>query len=106
MPFLLYPPDMYDVSDREESLQLEQSLELNYGDNDFVMYISVPYCRIRCKACPYFIELLPKNDEKKASLLNRYVDALIVDLKRHASNKRWGNPHYEVFILVVAQELF
>ncbi|EJB0230101.1 coproporphyrinogen III oxidase family protein [Vibrio vulnificus] len=90
MPFILYPPDMYDVSQGEESIKLEKSLDLDSGGNDFVMYLSVPYCRIRCKACPYFVELLPKNTDKQASMLDRYVDALVKDLKRHASNKRWG----------------
>lgn len=90
MPFILYPPDMYDVYSDEETIKLEKSLELDDGGNDFVMYLSVPYCRIKCKACPYFVELLPKNTEKQASMLDRYVDALIKDLKRHASNKRWG----------------
>ena len=91
MPFILYPPDMYDVSGPERSQELESSLELTTSGTDFVMYLSVPYCRVRCKACPYFVDLLPKNSDKKADLMDRYVDALVLDLKRHAATERWGN---------------
>lgn len=90
MPFILYPPDMYDVTTETEKIDLEKSLQLENGGNNFVMYISVPYCRVRCKACPYFVELLPKDSDKKESILDQYVDALVTDLKRHAANKRWG----------------
>jgi oxygen-independent coproporphyrinogen III oxidase len=90
MPFILYPPDMYDVTTEIESIELEKSLQLDKGGNNFVMYISVPYCRVRCKACPYFVELLPKNGQKKENILDQYVDSLVTDLKRHAANKRWG----------------
>ncbi|WP_175502313.1 coproporphyrinogen-III oxidase family protein [Aliiroseovarius crassostreae] len=91
MPFILYPPDMYDVSDPELQTELETSLDLTTDGTDFVMYLSVPYCRVRCKACPYFVDLLPKNADKKADLMDRYVDALVLDLKRHAATERWGN---------------
>ncbi|KZL23799.1 coproporphyrinogen-III oxidase family protein [Pseudovibrio sp. WM33] len=91
MPFILYPPDMYDVSDPELQTELDTSLDLTTDGTDFVMYLSVPYCRVRCKACPYFVDLLPKNADKKADLMDRYVDALVLDLKRHAATERWGN---------------
>lgn len=91
MPFILYPPDMYDVLSKEEHAKLERSLNLGSNGTDFVMYLSVPYCRVRCKACPYFVDLLPKNAEKKAKLLDRYVNALVRDLKHHAATNRWGN---------------
>lgn len=55
------------------------------------MYLSVPYCRVRCKVCPYFIDLLPKNADSKAAMLDSYVDRLVTDLKRHAARPRWGN---------------
>ncbi|WP_161805349.1 coproporphyrinogen-III oxidase family protein [Aliiroseovarius crassostreae] len=82
---------MYDVSDPELQTELETSLDLTTDGTDFVMYLSVPYCRVRCKACPYFVDLLPKNADKKADLMDRYVDALVLDLKRHAATERWGN---------------
>ncbi|BET96036.1 coproporphyrinogen-III oxidase family protein [Xenorhabdus taiwanensis] len=91
MPFILYPPDMYDVVDSGLENQLIQSLELEHDGTNFVMYLSVPYCRVCCKACPYFIDLLPMNSDKTQSVLDRYVETLVFDLKRHAAMRRWGN---------------
>ncbi|EJR1734669.1 coproporphyrinogen III oxidase family protein [Salmonella enterica] len=91
MPFILYPPDMYDVSDSESENSLIKSLSLENDGTDFVMYLSVPYCRVCCKACPYFVDLLPMNKGRSLDLLDRYVDALVLDLKRHAATPRWGN---------------
>lgn len=91
MPFILYPPDMYDIVSPEQSVRVEESLSLSKSGTDFVMYISVPYCRVRCKACPYFVDLVPKNKDKKQDVLDAYVSSLITDLKKHASTKRWGN---------------
>ncbi|QHM73997.1 coproporphyrinogen-III oxidase family protein [Mixta intestinalis] len=90
MPFILYPPDMYDVFGQEMKNNLVDSLALNSSGTDFVMYISIPYCRVCCKACPYFMELLPMNSYKTHETLDRYVDALITDLRNHASTKRWS----------------
>ncbi|MEE4484872.1 coproporphyrinogen-III oxidase family protein [Serratia ficaria] len=91
MPFILYPPDMYDVTDVVSENNLVKSLDLDNEGTDFVMYLSVPYCRVCCKACPYFVDLLPMNNGKSQALLDRYVDALVLDLKRHAATNRWGN---------------
>ncbi|SMB45856.1 Coproporphyrinogen dehydrogenase (modular protein) [Serratia proteamaculans] len=91
MPFILYPPDMYDVSDAVSENNLTKSLDLDKDGTDFVMYLSVPYCRVCCKACPYFVDLLPMNNGKSQMLLDRYIDALVLDLKRHAATRRWGN---------------
>lgn len=90
MPFILYPPDMYDVVTPEDSYALETSLSLNKKGEDFVMYLSVPYCRVRCKACPYFVDLLRKSEAGCGGLLDNYVQALVKDLKRHASSNRWS----------------
>jgi len=89
MPFILYPPDMYDVVGMENRENLDESLALdNFGEN-FVMYLAVPYCRVRCKACPYFVDLLKKSD-RDSDRLDIYIDAMIKDLKRHAATTRWS----------------
>lgn len=90
MPFILYPPDMYDVDTSEEANAVEKSLSLEMNGTDFVMYISVPYCRVKCKACPYFVGLVPKDKVKKQDILDTYVESLVKDLKRHGATKRWG----------------
>lgn len=90
MPFILYPPDMYDVRGEHESEALETSLSLKSAGENFVMYLSVPYCRVRCKACPYFVDLLRKSTGVCGDLLDIYVRALVRDITRHASSNRWG----------------
>lgn len=91
MPFILYPPDMYDFPEAKAESQIIKSLDLDSDGTDFVMYLSIPYCRVCCKACPYFVDLLPINNGKTQRILDRYVDALVLDLKRHAAMHRWGN---------------
>lgn len=89
MPFILYPPDMYDVVGSEDHTQLERSLSLDTMGENFVMYLAVPYCRVRCKACPYFVDILKKSDGS-GDRLDIYVNAMVKDLKRHAASNRWG----------------
>jgi oxygen-independent coproporphyrinogen-3 oxidase len=89
MPFILYPPDMYDVVGLENRTALDTSLALDTVGDNFVMYLAVPYCRVRCKACPYFVDLLKKSDGG-TDRLDIYVDALVKDLKRHAATTRWS----------------
>ncbi|GAA4666669.1 hypothetical protein GCM10023262_14790 [Bartonella pachyuromydis] len=91
MPFILYPPDMYDISGNSSEVEVLNSLELDKYCSNFVMYLSIPYCRIRCKACPYFVSLLPLKSQKSSLILENYVDVLIRDLKRHAKMYRWKN---------------
>lgn len=90
MPFILYPPDMYDIRSSQESEALETSLSLKSTGENFVLYLSVPYCRVRCKACPYFVDLLRKSTNGCGDLLDSYVAALVRDIGRHASSVRWS----------------
>lgn len=87
MPFILYPPDMYDVATPEDETRLQASLSLNSKGENFVMYLAVPYCRVRCKACPYFVGLLKKSEGSDP--IDIYVDAIVQDLNRQAALKRW-----------------
>jgi oxygen-independent coproporphyrinogen III oxidase len=90
MPFILYPPDMYDIGSASEAYDLEKSLALDAQGGDFVMYLSVPFCRVRCKTCPYFVDLLPRNAAAQTDVLDSYLDALLRDLARHAKAPRWA----------------
>lgn len=91
MPFILYPPDMYDIDDAEGGNVVIKSLDLESKGTDFIMYLSIPYCRVCCKACPYFIELLSAKKDKKEQVLTHYINALVLDLKRSAATYRWRN---------------
>jgi oxygen-independent coproporphyrinogen-3 oxidase len=80
LPFILYPPGMYRVDGGSE--WLESHIDMQQDGHDFVLYLGVPFCRTRCKSCPYFASLLPESDPQGREQL--YVDALIEDLER------WG----------------
>jgi oxygen-independent coproporphyrinogen-3 oxidase len=85
LPFILYPPTMY--RNEEGGRFVETHTNLNAPGDDFVLYVSVPFCRVRCKACPYFVSLLPQNDVRRDEA--RYVDALVKDLAHWGSYRRW-----------------
>jgi oxygen-independent coproporphyrinogen-3 oxidase len=85
LPFILYPPAMR-RNDKGHRFIVED-VDLDKDGDDFVLYLSVPYCRVRCKACPYFIEVLPKGDRRSEE--DRYVAALIKDIKHWASYRKW-----------------
>jgi len=85
LPFILYPPAMR-RNDKGHRFAIED-LEMDEEGGDFVLYLSVPYCRVRCKACPYFIDVLPKSDPKGEE--DRYVEALLKDLAHWASYRKW-----------------
>lgn len=87
LPFILYPPGMHRIeqSGRE---WLESHVDLRRTGDDFTLYIGIPFCRTRCKSCPYFASLLSENDPRGRE--DRYVDALIKDLDRWADTPRFS----------------
>ncbi len=80
LPFILYPPGMHRTSGGRE--WLESHIDMRQQGGDFVLYIGIPFCRTRCKSCPYFASLLSEKDPNGRE--ERYIEALITDLKR------WG----------------
>lgn len=84
LPFILYPPGMHRNMEGQDFV--ERHIDINEEGQDFVIYISIPFCRTRCKACPYFVSLLNERENTKEDV---YIDALIKDLKKWASYKRW-----------------
>lgn len=52
LPFILYPAAMYQNTAGHSFIN---NLKLNEEGDDFVLYIGIPFCRVRCKGCPYFI---------------------------------------------------
>lgn len=85
LPFILYPPAMHKVDDGHAFITEHGGLDEQ--GSDFVLYLSIPFCRVRCKACPYFVDVLPKSDHKGEE--DAYIDALLKDIRHWASYKRW-----------------
>lgn len=65
----------------------ERLFGLDEVGGDFVLYVSIPFCRVRCHACPFFIELLSENDPRAREA--RYVEALVADIQRWGRRRRW-----------------
>jgi oxygen-independent coproporphyrinogen-3 oxidase len=87
LPFILYPPGMHRTDGGKE--WLESHIDMHQPGVDFVLYLGVPFCRTRCKSCPYFISLLSEKDPR--GMEDRYVDALIKDLRRWAVYPKFGD---------------
>ena len=85
LPFILYTPSMH--RNLEGSHFLQNNINLDRQGEDFVMYLSIPFCRVRCKGCPYFVSLLSEEDNNGKEA--HYVDALVNDIKRWSMFKRW-----------------
>ncbi|WP_235909427.1 coproporphyrinogen-III oxidase family protein [Goekera deserti] len=86
LPFILYPPGMHRISGGKE--WLESHIDMQQQGGDFVLYLGVPFCRTRCKSCPYFISLLSEKDSRGRE--EAYVDALIADMKRWAEYPKFA----------------
>jgi oxygen-independent coproporphyrinogen III oxidase len=84
-PFILYPPALWENRIGHEFTR--QYLALDETGQDFVLYLSVPFCRVRCLSCPYFIDLLSPRDTHHKE--RRYVDAVVADIRRWASYRRF-----------------
>ncbi|MCH9644399.1 MAG: coproporphyrinogen III oxidase family protein [Gammaproteobacteria bacterium] len=87
LPFILYPPGMHANTEGSEFLQNHIDMQED-GDN-FVMYISIPFCRVRCKGCPYFVSLLKERDPENREDL--YIEALVKDLINWSKFKKWSS---------------
>jgi oxygen-independent coproporphyrinogen III oxidase len=85
LPFVLYPPAMWE--NPLGASFASQNLALDAQGEDFVIYISIPFCRVQCKACPYFVRTLSVNDT--TSVEDRYIDAMILDIQRWGSYQRF-----------------
>ena len=85
LPFILYPPAMWE--NKSGNTGAMEHLGLNESAGDYVMYLSVPFCRVRCKACPYFIRTLAESDP--GNMEEKYIDAMLKDLRRWSSYPRF-----------------
>ncbi|NRR31903.1 coproporphyrinogen III oxidase family protein [Oxalobacteraceae bacterium] len=86
LPFILYPPGMH--RNTEGGNFVTTNIDMEQPGVDFTLYIGVPFCRTRCKSCPYFVSLLPENDKHNRE--DDYVDALLMDMKKWSSYRKFG----------------
>lgn len=85
LPFILYPPGMY--RNTEGGAFVERHIDMNQNGDDFVLYISIPFCRTRCKSCPYFVSLLTENDKNNRE--DTYINALVKEIVMWSKYRKW-----------------
>lgn len=85
LPFIFYPTAMWE--NPYGNSFIERNVDLESACGDYVMYLSIPFCRVRCKGCPYFIDLLTKKDPHNKE--DSYINALIKDMEKWSQYPRW-----------------
>ncbi|MBF8184769.1 coproporphyrinogen III oxidase family protein [Nonomuraea sp. K274] len=83
--FTLFPPQL--SANTAGHGFAHDRLALDEAGRDYVLYLAIPFCRVRCHACPYFNELLSPRDPLDKE--ERYVSALLEDLRQWASYTRF-----------------
>lgn len=85
LPFIFYPTAMWENPYGHSFV--EEHLDLETPCGDYVIYLSIPFCRVRCKGCPYFVDLLTKKDPNDKE--DTYLEALIKSMKKWSQYPRW-----------------
>ncbi len=57
-------------------------------DDAFTMFISIPYCKVRCNSCPYFKTKLRK-DVDQYSYLEPYISTIQTQMTEYANTERF-----------------
>ena len=74
LPFILYPPGMHRNHEGSEFLR---RIDMDQPGEDAVLYIGIPFCRTRCKSCPYFSQRsgTSSRPQGEAPISTRYKDS-------------------------------
>jgi oxygen-independent coproporphyrinogen III oxidase len=86
--FFQYPPIIHENRDRNAIDLTALELDKPISDNDFTIFVSIPFCRVRCNSCPYFVSLLPKGETD--TLLDHYVSLLKRNIDLYAQKTRFS----------------
>jgi len=88
--FFQYPPMSYIPKNRASSLEEKLALTEQAAEGSiFTIFISIPYCKSRCRSCPYFKGLFPTKGDVHLTLDN-YVDCLILQMQRYCKTLRFS----------------
>ncbi len=75
--FFQYPPININASTLNGVDWIDElGLEIDRSGEDFTAFVSMPFCRIRCNSCPYFVALLPSNRDQN-SIATAYTGKLL-----------------------------
>lgn len=89
--FFQYPP--MKLVEENESFSLVGKLALTEQITKeplFAVFVSIPYCQLRCNSCAYFKSLLPSQGNTY-QILGDYVDCLGAQMQNYATTKRFSS---------------
>jgi oxygen-independent coproporphyrinogen-3 oxidase len=84
--FFLFPP-MQSVSPNASSVEELLAMDQVDDDRDYVLFVALPYCRVRCHSCHCYKHILPGH-ANEANILDSYVDALTTQIARYGATTR------------------
>jgi oxygen-independent coproporphyrinogen-3 oxidase len=87
--FFQYPPINIDAATLNGIDWVDElGLEVDRSGEDFTVFVSVPFCRVRCNSCPYFVTLLPSNKDQDA-VATAYTKKLLLQFSAFSGTKRF-----------------
>jgi oxygen-independent coproporphyrinogen-3 oxidase len=87
----IYPP--LRPSGPNDSTALAQKIELDHCGPEgapFTIFVSIPYCEVRCHSCHMFKGLLPSGQDR-TSLLDEYLECLFQQIEAYAATTRFSS---------------
>jgi oxygen-independent coproporphyrinogen-3 oxidase len=88
--FFQYPPPILTPRVQNNSNWDDLGLsDPNCPDPVFTVFVSIPYCRVRCHSCPYFRNLLPSGPSFEAPL-DEYTETLVQQIRKFGSTVRYS----------------
>src|SRR5229473_2804802 len=89
--FFQYPPMKSASLDEQTTLAAKLALDKPMSrEGVFTIFVSIPYCRVRCHSCPFFKEFLPSHVDKQ-TFLDDYVDCLDIQIRKYAAMTRFSS---------------
>lgn len=91
--FYQYPTPV-EADDSEKSFlidRLELAREMP-DKKEFTLFVSIPYCRMKCNSCAFFKNLVPPN-KRDVEVLDAYLSSVIKQIRSYAGTIRFSNAH-------------
>jgi oxygen-independent coproporphyrinogen III oxidase len=85
-----YPPIQHTVDEVSFSADMLSILEPLPNEQLFTIFISIPYCRVKCHSCPFFKQLLSARADGR-EILEAYLKALTMELTGYGSSARFSS---------------
>ncbi|GEM_PF-411465 len=91
--FYQYPPPMQANAKEKQSLIKKIDLDKEMPDKkEFTLFISIPYCRIKCNSCHFFKNPTPSNS-KIIKVLDDYLPLIIKQIKNYSATVRFSRAY-------------